>query len=517
MLFNTNAFIFVFLPLSLMAFHWTRLRFGAEAAFVALFVCSLGFYGWWDWTLLPLLLGSILVNLVFVRRIVMYGRRVDLIVGIVFNLGLIAVFKYLGFLATTVNYAFGLTLPVPEITLPIGISFYTFQQIAYLIDVASGKAPVPARFSRYGLFVTFFPQLIAGPIVHHKEMMGQFEAPPARAELRALAATGVIIFIVGLAKKTMIADPLGAVASPIFQRADIGGDVHFFIAWVGTLAYTFQIYFDFSAYSDMAVGLALMFGVRLPTNFNSPYKARSIIDFWRRWHMTLSRFLRDYLYIPLGGGKAGKVRRYLNLMIVMLIGGLWHGASWTFVLWGGLHGAYLMINHAWLRIAGGLPVAITRVAGWGAWPMTFLAVTIAWVLFRAETFSGALALYAAMFGFDGLSVPLEFASVVGALDLGEHVRLFSENDRTAFYEGLAWIAGAAVIAWFAPNALQLNAAMRPTVDFDKVSTDFAPSLGLPRPRVILSGKVAVAIGCLFYVSLAAINSAQETEFLYFQF
>jgi len=201
----------------------------------------------------------------------------------------------------------------------------------------------------------------------------------------------------------------------------------------------------------------------------------------------------------------------------MLIGGLWHGASWTFVLWGGLHGLYLMINHAWLRAAGALPAIVTHVVKWAAWPLTFFAVAVAWVLFRAETFAGAQALYAAMFGFDGLSVPLEFASLVKALDLGDHIRLFSENDRSAFYEGLAWIAGAALIAWFAPNALQMNAAMRPTIDFDRAAADFAPAFSLPKPGVMLNGKVAVAVGCLMYVSLGAINSAQETEFLYFQF
>ena len=272
-----------------------------------------------------------------------------LVFGIAGNLVWLGIFKYAGFAVQAANDIAGTHFAVPEITLPLGISFFTFTQIAYLVDVylrqTSDHDPV-----RYTLFVSYFPHLIAGPILHHKPMMGQF-ADPAVARLQIDNwIVGLTYFSIGLAKKLLLADPLGAIASPLFQTAQYGGDLSAGAAWIAASTYTFQLYFDFSGYSDMAVGLSLLFGVRIPVNFLSPYKATSIIEFWRCWHISLSTFLRDYLYIPLGGNRKGPVRRYLNLFLTMLLGGLWHGANWNFLIWGGLHGVYLLINHAWRRL-----------------------------------------------------------------------------------------------------------------------------------------------------------------------
>ncbi|WP_309246667.1 MBOAT family O-acyltransferase [Ramlibacter montanisoli] len=282
--------------------------------------------------------------------------------------------------------------------LPLGISFYTFTQIAFLVDTYQGKV-TEFNFFRYALFVTWFPHLIAGPVLHHAEMMPQFARKAVCRIDWQNVAVGLSIFVLGLAKKVLLADSIAEFASPVFDGVKAGAQPMLFEAWVGALAYTLQLYLDFSAYSDMAIGLSLMFNVRLPLNFDSPYKATSIIDFWRRWHMTLSRFLRDYLYIPLGGGRAGNARRYANLMTTMVLGGLWHGAGWTFVVWGTLHGCYLLVNHAWR--------AFRRRHGWGeggraaalaAGALTFLAVVVGWVFFRADSMASAVTMLQGMTG-----------------------------------------------------------------------------------------------------------------------
>jgi len=263
--------------------------------------------------------------------------------------------------------------------LPLGISFFTFQKIALLADAYEGKIQ-SLNFLDYALFVLFFPQLIAGPIVHHSEAMSQFQTRgPVQASVIAM---GLTIFAIGLANKVLLADSLAVYATPQFDAAAAGAPLSFLAAWSGALAYTLQLYFDFSGYTDMAIGAALLFGVRLPLNFNSPYKARNIIDFWRRWHMTLSRFLRDYLYIPLGGNRHGKLSRYLNLFITMLFGGLWHGAGWTFIFWGALHGFYLAINHGWEALLARFGAGDVNPGGarrLGAQVVTFLAVVVGWV------------------------------------------------------------------------------------------------------------------------------------------
>ena len=351
MLFTSGEFLFVFLPITLLVF-FAAARFAGKAAAAAwLAVASLVFYGYWRIEHTLLLVISIAVNYGFgewILRARQGGRpsaRALLIVAIAINLAALAYFKYADFFLRTVAELSGADIPLLGVVLPLGISFFTFTQIAYLVDVHAGKV-VERNPIHYALFVTYFPHLIAGPVLHHAEMMPQFRnAEIYRPYLRNFVI-GLAFLLMGLAKKVLVADSVAPVANMVFGA---GADVPLAAsaAWLGVIAYTLQIYFDFSGYSDMAVGLSLLIGVRLPYNFNSPYQAWNITEFWRRWHMTLSRFLRDYLYVPLGGNRHGRARRYVNLMLTMLLGGLWHGASWTFVIWGGLHGAYLVVNHGW--------------------------------------------------------------------------------------------------------------------------------------------------------------------------
>ncbi len=343
MLFNSAVFIFAFLPFVVLFYYFLNRKFTAEISFAFLVLASLFFYGWWNPVYLLLLSASIIGNFYIGKLIYRRKKKILLVFGIVLNLASIAYYKYAGFLVFNFAYLTGSNITIDKIVLPLAISFFTFQQIAYLVDVWKAKAK-EYNFIHYCLFVTFFPQLIAGPIVHHSEMLPQFE----KNELKRIQdnlAIGISIFAIGLFKKTVIADNLAVYANPIFQQADSGVGVDFFSAWLGTLAYSLQLYFDFSGYSDMAIGLARMFGIILPLNFYSPYKAFSIVEFWRRWHITLSRFLRDYVYIPMGGNQHGRTKKYIFLMSTMLLGGLWHGAGWNFVIWGGLHGLYLIVNH----------------------------------------------------------------------------------------------------------------------------------------------------------------------------
>ncbi len=332
MLFNSYVFIFAFFPIVFFGFY-TIGKHSHALASLWLAASSLFFYGWWDVRYVSLLLVSIVFNYAVgyliarsLARTQANQPRMLLVVAIAVNLILLGYFKYAHFFVDNLNYLTGTTLSLGQVILPLGISFFTFTQIAFLVDTYQRKVK-EFNFVHYMLFVTYFPHLIAGPVLHHKEMMPQF----AKRNVCHLnwdnVAVGLSIFVLGLAKKVLIADSLAEFATPIFSAVAAGEQVMLFESWIGALAYTLQLYFDFSAYSDMAIGLSLMFNVRLPMNFNSPYKATSIIDFWRRWHITLSRFLRDYLYIPLGGSRHGKARRYMNLMITMLLGGLWHGAG----------------------------------------------------------------------------------------------------------------------------------------------------------------------------------------------
>ncbi|HEX2727061.1 MAG TPA: MBOAT family O-acyltransferase, partial [Beijerinckiaceae bacterium] len=374
MLFNSVAFVFVFLPVTLALYALAGRAAGPAGARAALLAASLFFYSWWDIRFLPVLITSYLIN--YVAGLALgatppgaHGARLLLAGSIGVNLMMLGYFKYIAFLVVTLNHAAGLTIAVPAVLLPLGISFFTFPQITYLVHVyRSGKAerdPV-----RYGLFVAFFPQALAGPVTYAREMLPQF-SHPAMGRLMAMdVAVGLAIFVIGLFKKVVLADSVAPYADLVFGAAAHGARPTLIEAWLGVLAYTFQIYFDFSGYSDMAIGLARMFGIPLPLNFHSPYKATSIIEFWRRWHISLSRFLRDYLYIPLGGNRHGGARRLANLMITMVLGGLWHGAGWTFVIWGALHGLYLVVNHLWRMLGARLGAPSP---GWLAGPLTFAA------------------------------------------------------------------------------------------------------------------------------------------------
>lgn len=417
MLFNSVEFLFVFLPLTLFLFHFVHTKISVLAAIRVLVAASLFFYGWWQPVYLTLLLVSILLNFYLAKLIYHYSSKSLTILAVSLNLSSIIYFKYANFVVDNLELLTDQGWQLDKVLLPLAISFFTFQQIAYVVDVYR-KGEIENNLMNYMLFVTFFPQLIAGPIVHHSSMMPQFSNPDRLGIRSANIAVGVSIFAIGFFKKTVLADGAAQYANPVFQAVDAGTlQPSFLEAWGGALAYTSQLYFDFSGYSDMAIGLGLLFGISLPLNFNSPYKALSITDFWRRWHMTLSQFLRDYLYIALGGNRLGKFRRYVNLFLTMLLGGLWHGAGWNFLIWGALHGFYLVVNHSFSAISPGirwhLPVKLSKFL---SWLLTFIAIVVGWVFFRATTVDGAFAMLAGMAGFNGISLPagilaqLHFAS-----------------------------------------------------------------------------------------------------------
>ncbi len=412
MLFTTAAFAFVFLPIALLGFfalgHWT----GRGAAFW-LFLCSVVFYGYWMPEFTLLLLASIALNFFIGRRITTAltghasAARLWLVAGLALNLALLAYFKYTNFLLDNLALAMGARNEFERVILPIGISFYTFTQIAFLVDAYRHKVhetdPV-----HYGLFVTYFPHLIAGPVLHHAQMMPQFADRTIYRFDAGNFVAGLVIFGIGLAKKVVLADGISPYADAVFAPVDAGAAPGTQEAWLAAIAYTLQLYFDFSGYSDMAIGLSWMFNIRLPFNFDSPYRATSISEFWRRWHISLSTFLRDYLYIALGGNRKGVARRHVNLMTTMLLGGLWHGAGWSFLFWGGLHGAYLIANHAWRAAVGerlGATLDRSRAFKVAGWALTVLAVVVAWVFFRAQTFGGAWRMLMAMGGAPAAADP----------------------------------------------------------------------------------------------------------------
>jgi len=345
MLFNSYEFIFLYFPIVLSGFFFIG-KYSYRFAALWLAAASLFFYGWWNPKFVTLLLGSIIFNFaagyLIAHKKFAAKQKIIFVISIAINLILLGVFKYTNFFIATAN-TLGVHWSSLDIILPLGISFFTFTQIAYLVDVYKGIAR-EYNFIHYMLFVTWFPHLIAGPVLHHKQMMPQFASPSIYKPNNESIAVGLTLFSLGLFKKVVLADQFALFANPVFNGAGQGESPMIEKAWFGVLAYTLQLYFDFSGYSDMAIGLSRIFNVKLPLNFNSPYKAANIIDFWRRWHMTLSKFLRDYLYVPLGGNRKGPARRHLNLMVTMLLGGLWHGAGWTFVLWGGLHGLYLVLK-----------------------------------------------------------------------------------------------------------------------------------------------------------------------------
>jgi alginate O-acetyltransferase complex protein AlgI len=452
MLFNSPLFLFGFLPVVLAGFFLIGRYAPPWLAASWLVAASLVFYSWDNpGRLAPLIIASAIFN--YSQGLLLSRMRNPLLLtfAIAVNFCLLGYFKYAGFI--TVNLAaLGIPVGIEHVALPIGISFYTFTQLAFLVDTYRGDAR-EYNFVHYFLFVTYYPHLIAGPILHHKEMMPQFAHPGTYRLNPHHLALGLSLFGAGLFKKVVFADNLSGYADLVFQTAGNGIAMSVGQAWLGALSYTLQLYFDFSGYSDMAIGLACMMGIIFPLNFFSPYKATSIIEFWRCWHMTLSRFLRDYVYFSLGGNRKGSALRYTNLLVTMLIGGLWHGASWNFVFWGGLHGIALTLNHFWRNLAAKLRFSTPPIVGRVA---TLLVVIFAWVPFRAPTLSASFSIWRDMLGAGAPSAildtsPWNWILVIGlsgvALFLPNTAQMFLELDKdrrisslTARRPGWAWAA-----------------------------------------------------------------------------
>jgi D-alanyl-lipoteichoic acid acyltransferase DltB (MBOAT superfamily) len=504
MLFNSFPFIFGFFPVTIAVYfalgNKSRLVSGLWLAAASLF-----FYGWWNVNFVGLLLASIIFNYCTgylvseeSRRIGPSYRLVLLTFGVAGDLLLLAYFKYAGFFAGIVFGLFGSIPNLGDIILPLGISFFTFTQIAFLVDAYRGRAK-EFNVIHYLLFVTYFPHLIAGPILHHSQIMPQFaERRTYRVDWTNISA-GFTIFVIGLVKKVLVADSFAAIATPVFSAAQQGVEPGLFAAWAGALAYTLQLYFDFSGYSDMAIGLSLCFNVKLPLNFNSPYKSVNIIEFWRRWHMTLSAFLREYLYIPLGGNRKGKTRRYANLFVTMLLGGLWHGAGWTFVVWGALHGIYLMMNHGYQSLCArvGWQVGQFGMAGaHAARMMTFLSVVIAWVFFRSDSFATASTMLHGMVGSFGLSNPA--------------AGIFAFKDRTTM--GLLIVAGLAAV-WLLPNTQEFMRSIHPAYENVAKPKDWTAQFNWRPDR----WWTWCSVGILFALCTLLMSPTHVSEFLYYQF
>src|SRR6266850_2536196 len=493
MLFNSYEFIFVFLPVTLAGFFLLGLS-SRNLAMGWIIVASLAFYAWWRPINVLIIAPSILVNFVLARWLLRLTAdqeragpaRIVLLLGIAFNVVFLGYFKYIDFLATAANDLVGTHFVLTQVVLPLGISFITFQKIAFLIDVHGRRIP-SFSFREYCLFVLFFPQLIAGPIVHFREMMPQFRQTPCRWNKENMAV-GLSLFVFGLFKKVILADGISEYVSPFYESAAAGSEPTFFPAWIAAIGFTLQIYFDFSGYSDMALGLGRFFGVRLPANFNSPLKATNIIDFWLRWHMTLTRFLTAYLYNPLAlwltrrrmakglpglGGRAPSAGAFLQLLagptlLTMFVSGLWHGAGYLFILWGLLHGVYLSVNHAW------------RLFGPRNWPnretydafmrptgfvITFLSVAVAMVLFRSANADAAKELLQGMVGLNGISLPQQIHAQLGPLKglLESFVSASTDMSAQEFAIAMAWLGVLLLVALLLPNTLQLMARYEPAL------------------------------------------------------
>lgn len=515
MLFNSYEFLFFFLPVTIAIFFALSSYRYLKAAAAWLALASIVFYGYWSPRYVVLLLTSIVINFAAGQAIARLrnaghedmARRIFL-AALVGNLGALAYFKYANFFVNSINSAAHTNIFLAQIVLPIGISFFTFTQIAFLVDTFRGKVQ-ESRFVPYVLFVTFFPHLIAGPVLHHAEMMPQFARDDTYRFRLGNFLIGVGFFAIGLFKKVVLADGIQPFVGPVFE-ADPAYALTAIEAWGGVLAYTMQLYFDFSGYSDMAIGLSKMLNVDLPLNFNSPYKATNISEFWRRWHMTLSRFLRDYLYVPLGGNRKGPLRRYVNLMVTMLLGGLWHGAGWTFVIWGGLHGLYLVVNQLWQGMRErllGHDVSRSSIAGrLSSTLLTFLCVVVAWVFFRASHFDAAISVLKGMMGFNGVVLPMELQALFGHSSEKEISGLsFGRLEAFGGMRQIGWIALLLAIVWVFPNSQTL---------IHRIETSRRiVCLKHERWAWISLGSLAV-----FIFLLAAINGSHgSSEFIYFNF
>lgn len=478
MLFNSSLFIFIFLPLVVLIYFFLNKIDYLVLAKAWLVLASLFFYGYWNTDYLFIIIISILFNYVFGKLLhkvndenkkSKFIRKTILIKGIILNLATLSYYKYTDFIIENINYIFDSEIPVMDLLLPLAISFFTFQQVAYLVDCYKSDTQ-EYNFLNYCLFVTFFPQLIAGPIVHHKEMMPQFSDRKNIYVNHNNLAKGILIFAIGLFKKVVIADSFA-------QWANAGFDskiaLQFWDAWGTSLSYTFQLYYDFSGYTDMAIGAALMFNILLPINFNSPYKALTIQDFWHRWHMTLSRWLRDYLYIPLGGNRSGATRTYINVMITFILGGLWHGAAWTFVIWGALHGLAISTHRLWQKFG----MVLTPVVSWF---LTFNFINMTWVFFRAHDIPSAINILAGMLGLNGAGLSRQLMALNSYKVTSELI--------------LPYLAIFGLIAFLGKNSIEIS--------LDKLKYTYIDSL-----MVSLSLFLSIVFG------IATVKS----EFLYFNF
>ncbi len=458
MLFNSFIFLFAFLPVVFIGYFLLARFSGTKSAIAWMVIASLFFYSFWNPIYLPLLLGSLIVNYT-IGRILTRGvtpyKKLYVVLGILFNVFLLGYFKYTDFFIENINTVAGFDFSLPGIALPLAISFFTFQQIAYLVDSYKGLTKEYSILN-YALFVTFFPQLIAGPIVHYKEMMPQFSSSINKRINLVNLTLGLFILSMGLFKKVGIADTFAVWANEGFSSVV---PLTFLEAWFTALAYTFQIYFDFSGYTDMAIGIALMFNIKLPINFNSPYKALNIRDFWRRWHITLTRFLRDYVYIPLGGSKEGATKTRLNFMAVFLVGGLWHGAAWTFIVWGAMHGIAMAVHDLFGRCTS---IRMPKIL---AWAITFIFIVFTWVTFRAETFESAVMIWSGMLGFSGLSLGVSFANIIPSLGGLVEFNGFFKSFTWSAYEVFAANLVALLVVVFAQNSIQISEKFKPTYPF----------------------------------------------------
>lgn len=462
MLFNSYEFIFLFLPVTFFVYFWLNKQRLTQASKAWIVFASLFFYSWWNVIYLPLILGSILFNFAIGSTITKMddgspvkksiSRRGVLTFGIISNLALLAYFKYMDFFITNANSLLGTHWDLMNIILPLGISFFTFTQIAYLVDAYRDEVK-EMDYLNYTLFVTFFPHLLAGPILHHKEMMPQFDSIKNKVINYKNIAAGLFLFSIGLFKKVVIADTFAQWANTGFESSQ---SLNMIEAWATSLSYTFQLYFDFSGYTDMALGVALLFNIKLPINFNSPYKALDIQDFWRRWHITLSRFLRDYIYIPLGGNRNSELRTYTNLFSVFLIGGLWHGASWMFVIWGALHGLAIVIHRIWKSF----DLSMNKFL---AWFITFNFINITWIFFRAKDWENVKNILYGMCGFNGIVIPEKYVKYLGeftngVLQFGSVYEHIHGKAQTTLYLMLAII-----IVLVLNNSMHYSKHFKPTV------------------------------------------------------
>jgi len=495
MLFNSFEFIFLFLPLVLVG-YWLTKKNQSNAWLYFVAFSSLFFYAYWN----PKYISVIIISIIFNYGISSYVRKKSkphLIAAITANLGSLFYFKYVGLFTSLLNYFSSTDIAILDIILPIGISFFTFQQIAFQVDTYYQKVESPS-FINYIFFVTFFPQLIAGPIVHHSELFSQLKQKTNQLDN---ICVGLSIFSIGLFKKVIIADSIAKVSNSVFNSVSSGFQPNFIEAWYGALAYSLQIYFDFSAYSDMAIGLGLLFGLRLPQNFSSPYQSLSIQEFWRRWHITLSRFIRDYLYIPLGGNRCGKSRKLSNLLITMGLAGLWHGASLNFVFWGVLHGL-LLILHAGFGVIR-RTLNIRSLPNDINWLLTMICLVFAWVPFRASDFSQTLEIWKAMVLMNGFELPMGIQITNIAND---HFLEYVDVQSTILILFLV------LISKYAPNVSEIFSNYSPTLKTPGYDLDSRSKLQI---RWKPNAYWALIISALFLITIG--NLGVYSEFLYFQF